>query len=112
MPVKTYLALGTKNDIVARVTAEIGNSYYGYFGDKISSFQSISLMTRDFTHLNAYVHRSTPAYKELMGIVADGNPHDVTLGICNINDDTEYPVIKTMLSRTWIMPDEEPKAAD
>lgn len=106
MPVKTYLALGTQEDIVARVTAEIGDRYFGPFSDKQRLFQNVRLQASDGTSLYGYARRGTAVYEQLMGVIADGNPHDVTLAICNV-DDPQYPVISGFLSRTWIMPDQE-----
>jgi hypothetical protein len=103
MPVKMYLARGTNEDIVARVSAEIGNYYNDSFFDKQRTFQHVSLRTADGKHLDAYVPRSSPVYNDVMDILSDGNSHDVTLAIANINDETHHPVISAVLSRSWIV---------
>lgn len=105
-PVKTYLAFGTSGQITARVTAEIDTYYNFYFSDKERLFQSVMLRTVDNERLHGYVQRSAPIYEELMRILSDGNPHDLTLGIRNINDDTDQPLIETLLSRSWVYPED------
>lgn len=110
MPVKTYLALGTAEQIVARVTAELGNNYYDYAsGEAARRFQNVTLETIDGERLWGYVRRTNNAvYGPLMEILADGNPHDITLGIVNVDDSTQSPLIQALLSRTWIVPESQP----
>lgn len=105
-PVKTYLALGTAEQITARVTAELGTYYNGDFSGKERQYQNVRLRTIDGEHLHGYVRRFDPVYKELMTILSDGNPHDLTLGIANVNDDTDQPLIGTLLSRSWVYPED------
>jgi CHAT domain len=105
-PVKTYLALGTRETVTARVTAELGTYYNYYFADKERHFQNIELRTVDNKCLYGYVARFNPVYKELMQILSDGNSHELTLGIRNIDDDTDLPLIETLLSRSWVYPEE------
>jgi hypothetical protein len=107
-PVKTYLAHGTREDNTARVTAEIGNSYYGMFSDKSRSCQNVTLRPPDGGTLYGYVFRSQPVYRELMAILGDGQEHDLTVALANINDETDYPVINALLSRSWVYPEDEP----
>jgi CHAT domain len=110
VPVKTYLAFGTKEGIVARVTAQIGNLYHGDFNSKENQYQNVSLRTSNGENLLGYVRRFEPVYKELVEyILADGNPHNITILLANKDDDTEYPVILKVLSATWILPDTEDK---
>jgi hypothetical protein len=105
-PVKTYLAFGTGEEITARVKAELGTYYNGYFTDKERQFQNVRLRTIDNEHLHGYVRRFAPVYKELMQILSDGNSHELTLGIANVNDDTDQPLIETLLSRSWVYPED------
>ena len=81
MPIKTYLALGTQEPIVARVYAEISNYYNCAFMDKRASYQSAQLKTIEGNSLHGYVERNTPACEELMKIIVDGKSHEVTLAI-------------------------------
>jgi hypothetical protein len=106
-PVKTYLALGTREHVTARVRAELGTYYNCYFSDKENLFQNVRLRTIDNELLHGYVRRSAPLYEELMGILSDGNSHDLTVGIRNINEDTDQPLIETLLSRSWVYPEEQ-----
>ena len=83
----------------------------GVFYDKRNAFQSVRLRTICGEHLYGYVPSlGTCLYKELVkDILADGNPHDITLKIANRTDDTIYPVIDEVLSSTWILPDKAVK---
>jgi hypothetical protein len=105
-PVKTYLALGATEPITARVKAELDAFYHGYFRDKERQYQSISMKTSDNDRLYGYVQRTGPVYEQLIEILRDGNPHDVTLSISNINEDRERPLIKALLSRSWVYPED------
>jgi len=106
MPVKTYLACGTDESIVARVIAELDNAYYGWARDRVRNVQSVSLRDKEGLHLNGYVIRHQPAHKEIMEILSDGKPHNITVTLYNQNDDTGYPVIEEVLSRSWILLDD------
>lgn len=102
MPVKTYLALGSKIPVLARVKAELG-TYYNYeFAGRESQFLSVSLSAMSGSSLHGYVERGTSVYDELMQILSDGNEHKVTLEIIQAIDKTEMPLIKRVLSSTWI----------
>jgi len=101
--------LGTPKNVVARVRAEIANYYNYYFSGKGQAFQSVDMNTENGPPTHGYVRRGTPVYKELLSILADGNPHDITLAISNIDEHTDHAVINAVLSRTWIMPDEDEK---
>lgn len=105
-PVKTYLALGTRDDITARVTAEIGNSYFGEFSGKERVYQNVMLGTEDGPNLYGYVFRTQPVYRELMDILVDGRKHDITVAISNFSDETEHPLITALLSRSWVYPED------
>lgn len=105
-PVKTYLALGTRDDITARVTAEIGNNYFGEFSGKERVYQNVMLDTADGPTLYGYVFRTQPVYRELMDILVDGRKHDITVAISNFSDETEHPLITALLSRSWVYPED------
>lgn len=105
MPVKTYLAFGTASDIVARVSAELGNVYLGPFHGEERTFQHVRLTTIDKASLYGYIHCDNPSHKELMDILGDGNSHDITLGINGARGAAEYPNIMKLLSRSWILPE-------
>jgi hypothetical protein len=98
MPPKTYLALGTSEPIVARVRASLGTSYFGEFSNKGRQYQAIDLSTRDGRCLYGYVRRHTSEGKELLELLSYGNKHEVTLSIGNACDETDHPLIHTMLS--------------
>ena len=106
MPVKTYLAFGTETYVVARVSAVLDNCYIISFFDKRELFQSVSLRAPNGDTIHGYVRRHSTAYKELMEILEDGNVHDVTLAIANLDEHTDYSVVVAVLSRTWIVSDE------
>ncbi len=106
MPVKTYFALGAREPVVARVTAEISNDYHGSFGGKRASYQSVALRTIDDTFLWGYAQRDTAAYDELMSIISDGKAHDITLAIVDVDDVTDCSLITAVLSNSWIVPDD------
>jgi hypothetical protein len=106
-PVKMYLALGTRDEITARVTAEVGNRYYGEFSGKERVFQNVALRTEDGTILSGYVFRTQPVYREIMDALSDGQSHDITVSIHNLGDETEYPLITALLSRSWVYPEDE-----
>lgn len=101
-PPKTYLALGSSEEIIARVKAVLADYYNHNFRDKKQSFQSIRLRTTDNVRLYGYVRRNTPVYAELMTIMSDGKEHSLTLGIVNATDQTEEAVIERVLSKTWL----------
>lgn len=106
-PLKTYLALGTNEPITARVTAELGTSYFGFYSDKANRFQSIIMWSFSKKTLYGYVPRFSPVHEELLMLLRDGNAHDITVGIVNIDKDTDHLLIKTLLSRSWVYPEEE-----
>lgn len=106
-PVKMYLALGTRDDITARVTAEVGNSYYGEFSGKERVYQNVVLRTEDGTSLYGYVFRTQPIYLEIMDVLSDGKSHDITVAISNFSTETQYPLITALLSRSWVWPEDE-----
>lgn len=102
VPIKTYLALGPSEPVLARVRAEL-DTYYNYdFRDQEHRFQSVSLRTIDSQSLHGYVERHSKAYSELMDILSDGNEHAITLEIIRATNQTDMPLIKKVLSRTWI----------
>ena len=102
LPVKTYLALGSNTPVVARVEAEL-DDYYNYdFSDKEQYFQSVLLGTKTRETLHGYVSRHAAVYNELMAILSDGNPHSITLEIINSTNQTSTPLIRRLLSSTWL----------
>lgn len=102
VPVKTYLALGSREPVLARVKAEL-DTYYNYeFTNQQRRFQSVSLRTMSGPMLQGYVERGSKVYEELMEILSDGNEHAITLEIEQITDRTDMPLVKQVLSRTWI----------
>jgi len=109
IPIKTYLALGSSEPVLARVKAELAN-YYNYdFTGQENHFQSVRLCTKDYESIHGYVRRHTEVYSELMDILSDGNEHAITLEIINATRQTDTPLIQKVLSRTWIYsPPEEP----
>lgn len=52
--------------------------------------------------LHGYVERDSKVYEELIEILSDGNEHAITLEIEQVTDHTDMPLIKRVLSRTWI----------
>ena len=104
IPVKTYLALGSNQPVIARVEAELDNAYFYDYTDQVHNFQSISLKVNDYGSLQGYVERNSPVFYELMGILSDGNSHAITVEIINTIRRTELPRITRVLSRTWIYP--------
>lgn len=108
IPPKTYLAIGSIDEVIARVTAQISNSYLGDFGAHQSDCQSVDLTAEDHSHLVGYLNRFDPQGAELMQLLLDGNKHKVTIGLRPTSDPRES-LITRMLSRTWIY---NPAAAD
>ncbi len=102
IPVKTYLALDCFGEVTARVTAELGTDYIGYFRDKEPLFQCVNLRTADGEHLDGYVRREAPVYEELMAILSDGKEHSLTLAIAEATHDKSQSVISRLLSKTWV----------
>lgn len=102
IPIKTYLALGPNEPILARVKAELA-TYYNYdFKDQEHRFQSVSLRTEDGQSLHGYVERHAEVYGELMNILSDGNEHAITLQLLKVISQADMPLIQNVLSRTWI----------
>jgi hypothetical protein len=104
VPPTTYRALGTEIPIVARVRASLGTGYYGSFRDQRRRFQCIDLHTLDNERFWGYVPRHAPEGKELIALLSDGNEHDITLSVGNVDDETDNVRIQAVLSRTWILP--------
>ena len=102
IPVKTYLALGSREPVIARVKAELETYYNFDFAGQENRFQSVSLLTKDFESLHGYVERQSKVYAELMDVLSDGNEHAITLEILRATNQTDMPLIKKVLSRTWI----------
>ena len=102
MPIVTYLALGTSTRVVARVTAILGDDYYGYFSEKAFAYQSVILEDINGKTLYGYIHRQGEKYQELMEVLSDGNPHKLVLAIVNRGNETEHPIILGILSIGWI----------
>lgn len=102
VPVKTYLALGSREPVLARVEAELDTYYNFQFTNQQHRFQSVRLCAMNDTVLHGYVERAAPVYDELMEILSDGNEHKVTLEIVQAIDRTDMPLILRVLSPTWI----------
>lgn len=102
IPVKTYLALGSKEPVVARVIAELDTYYNFEFGDKKDKYQSVMLRSAGFERLHGYVLRYSDVYGELMDILADGSSHAITIQIIQATEQTDMPIIQKILSHTWI----------
>jgi len=115
IPQKTYLALGSRTPIVARVKAELSTYYNFEFSDRKSRFQSIQLTGNDHgPMMHGYVDRSSDTYDELMDILGNGNEQMITVELQQIIERTEMPIITRVLSSSWIYPvaaTEEPKLA-
>jgi len=102
MPVKTYLALGSGEPVVARVIAEL-DDYYNYeFAQAKIVFQSVRLRTRAGETLHGYVEKKTSLYEDMMAVLSDGNEHSITLEIENRTNQTDMPVITRLLSPSWL----------
>lgn len=102
VPVKTYLALGSDEDVLARVKAELDNSYYGEFSDKEHLFQSVALWTMTNERLYGYVRRGSVLYDDIMEMLDDGNEHELTLTIRHPTRETDNALIVDLLSKSWI----------
>lgn len=94
VPMKTYLALGSAEPVLARVEAELATYYNFDFAGQERRFQSVSLRTEDGQSLYGYVERNSKVYAELMDILSDGNEHAITLEILQVTDQTDMPLIK------------------
>ncbi|HWB03607.1 MAG TPA: CHAT domain-containing protein [Verrucomicrobiales bacterium] len=104
LPVKTYLALGSSEPVIARVRAEL-HTYYNYqFADQEHRFQSVHLTTKGGDVLHGYVQRGKQVYRDLMAILSDGNEHAITLELTQVPSQTDTPLITAVLSPTWIYP--------
>lgn len=102
IPVKTYLALGSKISVLVRVKAELDTYYNFDFSGLQHRFQSIALHPLRGSSLHGYVERGTQVHDELIDILSDGNEHAVTLEITQVTAHTNMPLINRVLSRTWI----------
>lgn len=102
VPIKTYLALGSSEPVIARVEAELDTYYNFDFTGQERRFQAVSLRTKDGESIHGYVQRHSKVYGELMDILSDGNGHAITLEILNTTNHTDMPLIQKVLSRTWI----------
>jgi hypothetical protein len=102
MPAKTYLALGSRQPVVARVIAQL-DDYYNYdFSGARPVFQSVSLRAGDGEHLHGYVQRNTSVYDELIAVLSDGNEHSITLEMVDRMSCASTSVITKLLSPTWL----------
>jgi hypothetical protein len=102
VPVKTYLALGSREPLLARVKAELHTYYNFEFANQQHRFQSVRLRAMSGPTLHGYVERDSKVYGELIEILSDGNEHAITLEIAQATDQTDMPLIKRVLSQTWI----------
>jgi hypothetical protein len=102
IPLNTYLAMPRGTSVVARVVATLDNYYNCDFRDAKMIYQSIELTTIQNSILHGYVARGTPVYDKIMDILRDGNEHFVTLGIRNVTNESDMPLITDLLSPTWI----------
>jgi len=102
VPPRTFLALGSRKPIVARVKARLGKSYFGQFSDLRDQFQTIDIKTVNFNRFYGYVKRDSECSKILREILMDGNSHQITLSIRNGRNETDEVLILDVLSRNWI----------
>ena len=102
IPVKTYIALGSPEPVVARVKAELDDYYSFDFLNQQHRFQSISLYAKAYGTLQGYVMRNTTVYEQIMAILSDGNSHSLTLEIINSTKKNDMPLIRKVLSPTWL----------
>lgn len=105
-PVKTYLAFGGTG-VVARVVAELDNYYNCWFRDRREMFQSLKLSGPGLGFFHGYVERGTEACHEIIDILKDGRSHEITLVIASVDEYTDHALVQAVLSRTWILPDED-----
>jgi hypothetical protein len=103
VPPTTYVALGPKEPVVARVNARLDN-YYNYdFKHEKARFQSVNLYAPGYREsLHGYVERSSETYPKLMEILESGNEQAVTVELRQISEQTDMPLISRVLSPTWI----------
>ena len=102
VPATTFLSVGSDNEVVARVTAKLHNMYIGSFNSLQTIVQSVLLQTIDHVLIYAYVSRGSPTFGQLMGILADGNSHSITVGLADTTGDSSTPMITKLLSPSWI----------
>lgn len=102
VPVKTYLALGSDKPVMARVEAVLDDYYNFDFSDQRDWYQSVRLKSETGETLHGYVQRRTPVYDQLIAILSDGNTHSLTLEIVNVSQQTDMPLIRKVLSTTWL----------
>ncbi len=108
VPPKSYLSLGSNEEVVARVTAELSPDYYGRFRENQTSWISLRLVSNDGDSLHGYVRRHAPLAEEMLPILSDGREHRLTLGLKNRTGDPSDSVVSSLLSRSWIYrPNEE-----
>lgn len=115
MPPNTFLALGSRDPLVARVRAKLDNYYNFAFRDEKARFQSISLNAADWgCSMHGYVQRETETYRELMEILGNGNEQTITVELLQVAEETDMPLIKKVLSDTWIYtaPDSHDEASE
>ena len=103
IPAKTYLKLGSKEPVVARVFAELDNCYPDTYHNLV--VQSVRLNTLEIDILHAYVKHGTPLYTNIMAILEDGNRHSITLEIQQQQPDIH--IIRKLLSPTWLYSPQE-----
>jgi hypothetical protein len=102
VPVRTYLAMGSGDRVVARVEASLG-TYYNYgFSDRQHLFQSVQIRDIDRESLHGYVRKGTAQYETLMELLVDGHDHRTTLELENVTGRPHQSVITRVLSPTWI----------
>ena len=92
--------------MTVRVTAQLGTYYHGEFSDKGRQYQGIDLESRSHDHLIGYVRRHTPQYDSLLELLSDGNK-DEGPSVGNVNDDTEHVVIYEVVSKTWLVREDQ-----
>lgn len=102
-PVKTYLALGASEPVLARVKAELGDTYLYWASDREHLYQNIRIWTINGTLLYGYVQIGTPTHRQLLKILESGNTQEITIKICNRDRNTRCALITELVSPTWVV---------
>ena len=102
VPYKTYMALGSRSPVIARVFAELDDYYNFEMSDQRRFYQSVRIKNLDGESSHAYVRKNTQEYKNLIDIINDGNDHRVTLLLNKIQSNGNISIIRDFLSKSWI----------
>lgn len=102
MPPKVFLATGSTEAVVARVTAEIDNYYTHELEEAVDLVQAVRLQTIDLKSLYGYVEIASEVGKRIIEILEDGNKHSLTLEIQSGFEDKSSVIVTKLLSESWI----------